>query len=722
MSRILILEDSPTQAARLRMILESEGYVVEHAQDAESGLAMAAGTAFDLVVSDVVMPGQSGYDFCRQVKRNGLSAGAPVILLTSLDDPMAIIEGLACGADNFLTKPYEPAEIVARVEKLLHNRSLRDENKVRLGVEVAFLGKRFTITSDKEQIVDLLISTFEDVVRANAELQQSRSELAAAKADLEHRVQERTKELRGTNALLERSLLDLRESESRFRSIADTMPALLWMSDERGDCTFVNQRWTEYTGRSVDQELGQGFLDSIHPSHREESGKADRKFAKMPSSFVGEYQLRGGGGDYRWFLDTSVPRFSGDGRYLGHVGVLIDIDDRRGLEAQLRQAQKMEAVGQLTGGIAHDFNNLLTIIIGYTEILGTTPGLSDQARKQIETVDAAATRASDLTRRLLAFSRRQALLPKRLNLNELMEGIETLLVRTLGASVEIQSIRGADLWNCFVDPAQVEAAIINLAVNARDAMPEGGKLTIETANVLLDEDYAAVNVDVQAGPYVLISVTDTGIGMTPEVQARVFEPFFTTKEIGKGTGLGLSMVYGFVKQSSGHIKTYSEVGHGTSIKLYLPRIEPAADETTATTTARSTALPTGTEKILVVEDDTTVREYIVVQLASLGYTVEQAPSGQAALQMLPTMQPVDLLLTDMVMPGGVSGRQLADHATQRWKGLKVLFVSGYPEHSAVQHGRLDPGLDLLGKPFNKRTLAVRVRAALDRTPAATAAK
>jgi PAS domain S-box-containing protein len=608
MAHILIVEDSPTQAERLRFILEEDGFQVESATTAEEALKLAEETRYDLILSDVVMPGQSGYELCRKIKSLPTARRTPVILLTTLDNPMAIIEGLDSGADNFLTKPYQTEELLHRINKLLETKAIRADGKVKLGVEVAFLGKRFTITSDKEQIVDLLISTFEDVVRANAELQENRAALAAAKLELEDRVALRTAELRDANARLNRIVQELRESEGRFRSIADTMPALLWMSDEIGQCVFVNKRWLDYTGRDFNAVLGHGFAESMHPDFQEKSLRLQREMVAERKSCVDEYQLRGKDGKYRRFLDTSVPRFAADGRYLGHVGVLIDIEERHQLEQQLRQSQKMEAVGQLTGGIAHDFNNLLTVIIGHIELLGTAPDLDGTRRHQIETIDRAATRASELTRRLLAFGRRQPLEPRNVEMKRLVSNVEAMLQRTLGESIEIECVLAGGLWPCFADPAQIEAAILNMAVNARDAMPNGGKLTIETANTRLSEDYSAVNDDVGPGQYVMLAVTDTGTGMAPEVQARAFEPFFTTKEVGKGTGLGLSMIYGFVKQSGGHIKIYSEIGHGTVIKIYLPRAKPEDQQATSASLQDSGAPPGGTETILVVEDDPMVRE------------------------------------------------------------------------------------------------------------------
>jgi PAS domain S-box-containing protein len=393
------------------------------------------------------------------------------------------------------------------------------------------------------------------------------------------------------------------------------------------------------------------------------------------------------------------------------IATIRDLTDRRATEEQLRQAQKMEAVGELTGGVAHDFNNLLTVVLGNAEMLAE--GLEDLPRMRVlaETTRDAAQRGAELTRRLLAFSRRQALQPVALDLNRLVLDVEKLLRRTLGEHIEIETVLHGGLWRVHVDPAQLEAALVNLALNARDAMGESGKLTIETANARLDDHYAAAHSEVTPGQYVVATVTDTGTGMPPEVRERAFEPFFTTKEVGKGTGLGLSMVYGFVKQSGGHVKIYSEEGQGTAVKIYLPRVLLAAAAPTATTMLER--IPTGSETILVVEDDGPVREYVTIQLGELGYVVHEAEDGPAALRMLEDVERVDLLLTDVVMPGGMNGRQLAERAQALQPGLKVLYTSGYTEDAIIHHGRLDPGVQLLTKPFRKVELARKVRAVLD---------
>jgi two-component system, NtrC family, sensor kinase len=383
---------------------------------------------------------------------------------------------------------------------------------------------------------------------------------------------------------------------------------------------------------------------------------------------------------------------------------------RAAAEETLRQSQKMEAIGQLTGGIAHDFNNLLTVIIGNLDI--ALRKCADAAlERPLRNALMGGQRAAQLTQRLLAFSRRQPLSPRPVDANRLITGMSDLLRRSLGEKIDIETVGGAGLWRIEVDAAELEAAILNLAINARDAMPDGGKMTIETTNALLDEDYARTLDGVKAGQYVLISVTDSGEGMTPDVMEHAVEPFFTTKREGHGTGLGLSQVYGFVRQSGGHLKIYSEKGHGSTIKIYLPRRVPDTADTEAPTQPRANG--GAGEAILVVEDDEGVRSYTGEILDELGYRVLVAPDAKDALRFIEQPERhIDLLLTDMVMPG-MNGRQLADAARAIRPGLPVLFMTGYSRNAIVHQGRLDSGLSLIQKPFGRDALAAKVREVLD---------
>jgi PAS domain S-box-containing protein len=504
----------------------------------------------------------------------------------------------------------------------------------------------------------------------------------------------------------------LAESEARFRSMADAMPALLWVDDAEGRSVFVNKPWLDYTGRRLEDELGDGWTAGVHPEDLETLTTAYDDARAQRTPFEVQYRLRQADGRYRWFFDRGTPRFGADGGFIGYIGVLLDISDLRNAQDELRQAQKMEAVGRLTGGVAHDFNNLLTVIIGNAEFLAEELAASDRLGTAARMILSGAERGAGLTRRMLAFARRQQLQPKRLEVHALVTGLEGLLRRTLGEDIEVQIHRRDGLWSTVADPAQLESALLNLAINARDAMPSGGKLTIEMANSHLDEDYAAANAEVIAGDYVMLAVSDTGTGMPPDVLEKAFEPFFTTKEVGKGSGLGLSMIYGFVKQSGGHVKAYSEVGQGTTVKIYLPRAGAEARVLRGPEIAPP-APPTGSETVLVVEDDPTVRAQAEQQLRALGYKVSSAADGPSALAALAANPMVELLFTDVIMPGGMNGRQLAEEAAKVKPGLKVLFTSGYAEDAILHQGRLEPGMHLLNKPYRRRDLATKVRQVLD---------
>ena len=383
-----------------------------------------------------------------------------------------------------------------------------------------------------------------------------------------------------------------------------------------------------------------------------------------------------------------------------------EIQERLKAEESLRQAQKIQAIGKLTGGVAHDFNNLLQVIGGNLQLLSKDLTGNERAERRLANALSGVSRGSRLASQLLAFGRRQALAPKVINLGRLIRGIDDMLRRALGEAIEIETVIAGGLWNSFVDPAQVENALLNLAINARDSMAAHGKLTIEAGNASLDDDYASHHVEVSPGQYVMLAVTDTGCGMSPEVIEQVFEPFFTTKPEGQGTGLGLSQVYGFVKQSGGHIKVYSEPGHGTTIRIYLPRSRQMEDIATETEAVPAVG---GTETILVVEDDQDVRAVVVETLSDLGYRVLKAKDADSALAIIESGVPVDLLFTDVVMPGSLRSPELARKAQQRLPNIAVLFTSGYTENAIVHGGRLDDGVELLSKPYTREALARKLR-------------
>ncbi|NUT01809.1 MAG: response regulator [Sphingomonas sp.] len=393
--------------------------------------------------------------------------------------------------------------------------------------------------------------------------------------------------------------------------------------------------------------------------------------------------------------------------------VVEEIGERRAAEVALQRAQKMESIGKLTGGVAHDFNNLLQIISGNLQLLGTDVAGNSRAERRIANAMAGVQRGAKLASQLLAFGRRQPLEPKVVNAGRLVGGMEDLLRRSIGEAIEMELVVSGGLWTTFVDPNQIENAVLNLAINARDAMDGVGRLTIEVRNAILDHDYAAKNHDVEPGQYVMLAVSDTGCGIAKDILEHVFEPFFTTKPEGKGSGLGLSMVYGFLKQSGGHVKIYSEVGQGTTVKLYLPRVHEDEDVEVGSEPVDAGG---GTETILVVEDDEEVRGTVTEMLRELGYTVLTAKDAANAFAILDSGVKVDLLFTDVVMPGPLRSPELARKARERVPGIAVLFTSGYTENAIVHGGRLDPGVNLLTKPYSRQTLGARIRDALNRRP------
>ncbi len=488
------------------------------------------------------------------------------------------------------------------------------------------------------------------------------------------------------------------------------------VSDRDGVWRNVSPAWTEILGWTEEELVGRTSEWMEHPEDRHRTRSEVGDLASGNTTVRFENRFRDRDGRYHWFSWTAVPE--GDLVYCVARDITAEREAAEALEAAedaLRQSQKMETVGQLTGGVAHDFNNLLQIVTGNLDLLlRNLPADQPRLARAANAAMTGAQRAAVLTQRLLAFARRQPLAPERVDANRLIAGMSDLLHRTLGEIVEVEVVQGARLWPVEIDANQFENALLNLAINARDAMPDGGKLTIETANTHLDTHYAEVDTEVTPGQYVLVSVSDTGEGMDEQTLTRAFEPFFTTKEVGRGTGLGLSMVYGFIKQSGGHVRIYSEPGHGTTVKIYLPRLMAKDEAAPAPLVAEPVPPGAGHETILVCEDDANVRAYSTEVLRELGYRVIEAGDGLSALAALDA-EPgsIDLLFTDVVLPRGMTGAVLAAEAQKRRPDLKVLFTSGYARNAIVHHGRLDPGVQLLPKPFTYADLAAKVRDVLD---------
>jgi len=506
----------------------------------------------------------------------------------------------------------------------------------------------------------------------------------------------------------------LRISEQRYRHIVETTNEGVWVLDAEARTTFMNARMAAMIGRRVEDVLGKPAIDFVHRDSRSTwAPHIERRTEGVVAH--ADIRLDRPDGKVIWVLVDSTPSFDDAGRYEGVLTMAVDMTERRRLEDQLRQSQKMEAIGSLAGGVAHDFNNLLSVILSYTSLAleGLQPG--EPMHSDLEEVRKAGERASDLTRQLLAFGRQQMLQPRVVSLNQILAGMEKMLRRILGEDVELALLTSHTLGKVEADPGQLEQVIMNLVVNARDAMPAGGKVTIETANAELDAAYCAQHLDVAPGAYAMLGVTDTGVGMDAATRARIFEPFFTTKDNGKGTGLGLSTVFGIVRQSGGHIWVYSEPDRGTTFKVYFPRTDAALD--TQPSPHAALVVLTGNETVLLVEDEEQVRAIMRTILRRHGYNVLEAQNGGEAFLICEKFPAkIHLLLTDVVMPR-MSGRELAERLVAMRPEIKVMYVSGYTENSVVHHGVLDAGVSFLQKPITPDALLRKVRDVLDSSPA-----
>ncbi len=505
--------------------------------------------------------------------------------------------------------------------------------------------------------------------------------------------------------------------EERFRLVAALSSDAIWDLDLQTGNLWWSPGLTEIFGHAPepDQWTTTTWREHVHPDDLERILQLEEDAMDSGARrFTQEYRFRMGDGSWALVSDSGIIFRDDAGKPVRMLGSLTNISEERAAEERRQQTQRLEAIGKLTGGVAHDFNNILTVILGNAEILFDHLADNPQAQAMADVTVRAAERGAELTDQLLAFARRKPLEPQVLDLNERLPLAVTLIRRTLPENIDIEIDRAPDLWMAEVDPGQLEVALLNLAVNARDAMPDGGSLTIETHNSWLDEDYAANHAEVTPGEYVLLSVSDTGHGMDQDTLHRAFEPFYTTKEVGKGSGLGLSMVFGFVKQSGGHVKIYSELGEGSTVKIYFPRVHLEATQLDGALERRS--VPGGNETILVVEDDAPVRENLCKQLRGLGYSIISAANADEALKIIAQRDDIDLLLTDVIMPGSMHGGELAKAAQAARPGLRVLFTSGYTENAIVHNGRLDAGVAFLGKPYRLRELAHKVRVALAAEP------
>ncbi|CAN5918377.1 hypothetical protein BH11PSE3_BH11PSE3_24060 [soil metagenome] len=728
---ILIVEDSATQAQRLAHILEQDGYQVVVAVNGVVGLEMARRRKPALIISDIVMPSMDGYEMCTTVKADPDLHDVPFILVTSMTDPSEVIRGLECGADSFIFKPYEEEFLIERVRfALLNSETAEDVGLGDRSSEIVFDGKRRRIAATRGQILNLLMSIYGAAMRRNKELAVAEVKLRATNkasddfnARLQREIQERDKveqalrvsetSLGEVNARLEQTVADrtaeLREATRRHLTLLGNLQGMAYRRQNDADRTmdFVSEGCRALLGVApADLTSGKvvyGHL--IHPDDRERIERKTREtlLTRQPTQY--EYRVRHVDGSWRWVGEGSQGIYDEAGVVVAIEGFIADVTERLKLSEQLREAQRMDAIGRLTGGLAHDLNNYLAVIIGNLDLLAERPNADPEAPKLIEGAIGGALRGAELTRSLLAFSRRQPLDPRIMKADERVGEVAKLIERTIGEKITIEIDTVAGLWPVEIDGAQLDSCIVNLANNARDAMPAGGRFRITMRNVAGGGD------DNLAGDHVLIEVSDTGAGMQAETVAQAFEPFFTTKGPGHGTGLGLSMVHGFVHQSGGVIRMTSEPGVGTTVRIFLPRVATAG---VAATSVSKAAAPAGNgANILVVEDNDHVRATAVEQLVALGYRVQEVESGEAAIALLEQdTAGIDLVFTDLIMPGRIDGFELAKLVLDRWPDKKVLLTSGFSGATAEALKEETRALTVLRKPYRKADLARTVLAAL----------
>jgi PAS domain S-box-containing protein len=679
--RVLIVDDKEDNLYYLSALLSGHGYSVDTARDGAEALEKAREAPPAIVVSDLLMPVMDGFTLLRHWKADVRLRKAPFIVYTATyTEPSDEQLARNLGADAFILKPAEPALFLARI--------LEVQAQTEAAVPV------YTEQTSGEEASHLREYS-ETLIR---KLEQKTLQLEAS-----------NKELRNDIATRARVELALRDSEERFRQLAENIDAVFWLSDpERHVIFYISPAYASIFGRTCESLYAcPGTWDDC--VHRDDREQVTRSLAgQVIGNWDETYRIVRPDGAIRWVRARAYPVRGADGQVCRIAGVLRDVTEYRRLQEQFRQAQKMEAVGRLAGGVAHDFNNMLSVILSYTSLVLDELKPGTPMRDDIEEAHRAAQRGAALTGQLLAFSRQQMLQPKVLDLSRVVRDMEKMLARLLGEDVELTLVTPSVGCRVHADPSQLEQIVMNLAINARDAMPDGGNLAIEISNVELDTADADSRPGVLPGPYVMLTMTDTGSGMDEATQERVFEPFFTTKE--EGTGLGLSTVFGIVKQSHGHIHIDSEPGVGASFKVYLPRTQRPI-ETLAAATNFPVAMR-GTETILLVEDDAQVRDMCCAILRRNGYNVLPAQDGQEALLLHERSgTEIHLLLTDVVMPR-MNGPELAERLTQKAPALKVLYVSGYAESAIIHHGVLEKGITFMAKPVTPAVLLKSVREVL----------
>jgi two-component system cell cycle sensor histidine kinase/response regulator CckA len=681
MTSVLIVDDNADNLYLLRVLLQGYGYAVSEAANGADALAIARRKTPDLVISDLLMPVMDGYTLLRHWKSDERLKSVPFIVFTATyTDPKDERLAMALGADAFIIKPAEPDVLMGRVR------------------DVVSKGSSAQPHSDAERpLKDItLLNEYNEVLVRK--LEKKALQLERTNRELMDEIAER-----------KRTEQALRESEERYRklfhSIAD--PLFVYNRETLGFLAVNDAAVNEY-GHSREEFLSMTIAD-IRPPGDVGSLWKEAVQTDATAQMRGVRRHRKKNGE---IIEVEMSTYELE--FSGRPACLVqarNVTEQRKLEEHVRQGQKMEAVGRLAGGVAHDFNNLLTVINGYSDLLREQLAVDDPTRELLSEIHKAGERAGTLTRQLLAFSRQQVIEPKLLNLNSVVSDTEKLLRRLIGEDILLVTKLDPKLGRVKADPGQIEQVLMNLAVNARDAMPRGGNLTIETQMMHLDEHYCKSVADLSPGEYVMLAVSDSGCGMNQEVLARIFEPFFTTKNVGEGTGLGLATVHGIIKQSSGHIAVYSEQGYGTTFKIFLPQASGPVAGTRSD--PKSMEMPEGTETLLLVEDEDAVRMLASHILRTCGYRVLEATNGRDALRLSESESgTIHLLISDVVMPY-LGGRALAEQIAAARPGCRVMFLSGYTDDAVVRHGVLEAEFAFLQKPFTASSLAQKVRSVLD---------
>jgi PAS domain S-box-containing protein len=711
MTKILIAEDSAVQAETLRRMLVAEGYIVHIARDGVEGLAMAKEIRPELIISDIIMPHKNGFELCRQIKDDPEISATPVILLTSLSDPVDVISGLECGADNFIVKPYDEHQLLSRIRHIQFNRELRQDERTQMGVQISFAGKKYFITSEKKQILDLLISTYESAVQKNIALAEVQEELEKLNEELEQRVRERTAEL--TLEIEERK--NAQERLLLANTVIENSPTMLfrWKSAEGWPVEYVSENVSQFGYTAADLLSGAvTFLDIVHPEDLARVAEEVEHYSNAGvQRFSKEYRIVTAAGDVRTIDDQTTVERDGAGVITHYQGIVTDITERKRLESQLRQSQKMEAIGTLAGGIAHDFNNILTAILGFGEIVMEQLEPDNPLREDQEQVLKAGQRAKDLVKQILTFSRRTEQELQPLLLQFVVKEALKLLRASIPTSIELREEIDVNCGLVMADPGQIHQVLMNLCTNAYQAMREtGGMLTVSLKSRAISEVEAVGRGNMPPGNYVVLEVSDNGCGMSRAVRERIFEPYYTTKAKGEGTGLGLSLVHGIVTGLAGVINVYSEPGLGTTFKVYLPLI---AGEIDSQPELKNEIPPGGDEAILVVDDEEVITNLERKLLEGLGYRVAVFADSEEALQAFRAdPEGFDLILTDMTMPR-LNGDELAREILRIRPGMPIILCTGFSEVIDAEKSKGMGIREFMLKPIEKNELARAVRRALD---------